>query len=211
MKTLFKQPITTALIVFVTAFLLAQTSFAYLSLNETGELIKEDNYRVGLLPQFYLANGGGSNYGAFFDMHVDNDINARFVIGGGTTDFWTSASAKWIPFPDYQQQPAIGLRGMFAIARDNNQNFYDFQITPIISKIVETPIGKLNPYVGVPVTLIYNNNRSTTAAQFAVGTEWIDRQDFQVGGEFDFNLQNTTTSVSLHLNFPFDGNTGFRE
>ncbi|MEQ1724021.1 MAG: hypothetical protein ABL930_12665, partial [Pseudobdellovibrio sp.] len=201
----------TTLIVFVTAFLLAQTSFAYLSVNETAELVKEDNYRVGLFPQFYLANGGGSNYGAFFDMYIDNDVNARFVIGGGTTDFWTSASAKWVPFPDYQQQPAIGFRGQFTYARDNNLNFYNLQITPIISKIVDTQIGKLNPYIGVPLTLIYSNSSSTTAAQFAVGAEWIDRADFQFGGEIDLNLTNTTTSISLHLNFPFDGNTGFRQ
>jgi hypothetical protein len=211
MKILLKQPLATTLIVFVTAFLLAQSSFAYLSVNETAELIKEDNYRVGLLPQFYLSNGGGSNYGAFFDMYVDNDVNARFVIGGGTTDFWTSASAKWVPFPDYEQQPAIGFRGQFTYARDSNLNFYNFQITPIISKIVDTSIGKLNPYVGIPVTLIYSNSTSTTAAQFAIGTEWIDRQDFQFGGEVDLNLTNTTTSISLHLNFPFDGNTGFRQ
>jgi hypothetical protein len=211
MKILLKKPFATTFIVFVTAFLLAQSSFAYLSVNETAELLKKDNYRVGLIPQFYLSNDGGANYGAFIDMYAYNDVNTRFVVGGGETDFWTSASAKWVPFPDYEQQPAIGFRGQFSYARDKNLNFYNFQITPIISKIVDTSIGKLNPYVGIPVTLIYNNNISTTAAQFAVGTEWVDLEDFQFGGEVDINLTNTTTSMSLHFNFPFDENKGFRK
>jgi hypothetical protein len=211
MKILLKKPLATTLLVFVTAFLLAESSFAYLSVNETAELVKKENYRLGLVPQIYLSNGSGSNYGAFFDMYVDDDVNARFVIGGGETDFWTSASAKWVPFPDYDQQPAIGLRGQLTFARDKNLSFYNFQITPIFSKIVDSSVGKLNPYVGVPVTLIYSNSTTTTAAQFAVGTEWIDRLDFQLGAELGINLTNTTSSISLHLNLPFDENKGFRK
>lgn len=197
--------------IFCSSILLSQASFAYLSLSETAELIKKDHYRVGITPQLLLANGGGSNYGVFFDMPVDDEMNARFTLGTGTTDFWTSGSVKWVPYPDYKKQPAIGLRGAVIYARKAKENFYNIQVTPIISKIVDTQWGKLNPYIGLPVTLVYNSTSSLTALQFVIGSEWIDNPSFQVGAELDLNLSNSTSALTVHINFPFDGNLGFRQ
>lgn len=211
MKKTLKQPLLKIVFVFVTALLLSKTSFAYLSLNETAELIKEGHYRIGVVPQLLLSNGGGTNVGAFLDLPVQNDVNARFMLGSGNTDFWASASAKWVPYPDYKKQPAMGVRGSFIYARESTLNFYNLQITPLISKIVDSRWGKLNPYLGLPITFVFNNNENTTAMQLAVGTEWIDRPDFQIGAEFDMNLSNTNSALTLHINFPFDGDIGFRK
>lgn len=186
-------------------------SHAYLSLNETGELLREGDFRLGAIPQAYLSDGGGTNVAAFMDFNVSQSVNSRLLIGGGSTDFWAQASAKWIPFPDYQNQPAMGLRGALIYARDNKLNFYNIQVTPIISKVTDSAYGKMIPYIGLPITVIYSDNRSITAMQFAVGNEWVVNQDFQVGAELDLNLSNTTTAISLHLNFPFDGRIGYRK
>lgn len=210
MNTILKKPPVLVLLIFISAFLLAKTSFAYLSVSETGELIKGEDYRIGVVPQIILSNGGGSNMGVFFDMPVDSDTNSRFMIGGGNTDFWTSASVKWVPYPDYEKQPAIGLRGSFTYARDGNANFYIFQATPLLSKMVDTDWGKMIPYVGLPISVV-QSIISATLMQFVVGSEWVERKDFQIGGEIDFNLSNTNTALTLHFNFPFDGNTGFRK
>lgn len=190
--------------------LLSKPSHAYLSVSETAELIKEGEYRIGVIPQLILSSGGGSNMGVFFDLPVEDDINSRFIIGGGTTDFYASASVKWVPYPDYERQPAIGLRGALTYARDGVANFYNLQATPIISKNVDTDWGKMIPYVGLPITVVHSTI-STTLMQFVVGSEWVDRNDFQIGGEIDFNLSNTNTTATLHFNFPFDGSTGFRK
>ena len=211
MEILFKKSLTQTLILFASVLLSAPSGFAYLSINETGELLQEGDFRLGVLPQFYLSDGGGSNLGAFLDLYTAPAINSRFAIGGGSTDFWAQASAKWVPFPDYQRQPAIGFRGAFIYARDVNINFYNFQITPIISKITDSEYGKMIPYVGLPVTIIYADNKSKTAMQFAIGNEWVIDPGFQVGAELDLNLSNTTTAISVHLNFPFDGQIGYRK
>lgn len=210
MNTKFKKSLIKAIIIFVSAFLLTQTSFAYLSLSETGELINEGHYRIGVVPQLLLANGGGSDMGVFFDLPVDSDMNSRFMVGGGNTDFWTSASIKWVPYPDYDKQPAIGLRGSFIYARDGNANFYNLQATPILSKMVDSQWGRMIPYIGLPITVVYGT-ASATLMQFVVGSEWVERKDFQLGVEFDLNLSKTTSALTFHINFPFDGNTGFRQ
>ena len=217
MKLLLKQPITKILLIFVSTFLLARTSYAYFSISETSELLKKESYRVGVIPQLLLTSGGGSNLAAFFDMPVEDDINTRFMIGSGNTDFWGSASAKWVPYPDYEKQPAIGFRGSFIYARYNvlnqSSNFYNFQFTPIISKIVNSRWGNMNPYIGLPLTIIYGPSTSTVM-QLVVGNEWIELKDFQIGAEFDLDLSNSkasTSALTLHFNFPFDGTTGYRK
>lgn len=197
-------------VLFSFCLFLSQTSHAYLSVSETSELLQKDDYRIGLMPQFLIANGGGTNVAAFFDMSVDPAVNTRFLMGGGDTDFFASASAKWVPFPDVERQPAIGFRGALIYARDTSIDFYDIQFTPIISKIIHSDIGKLNPYIGLPVTFIMSSKTNTTATQFAVGTEWVDNPQYQIGGELDLNLSNTTSAITFHLNFPFNGKEGYR-
>ncbi len=210
MNKFFKKPVVLTFLIILSFLLLSRPGFAYLSVSETAELIKEGEYRIGVIPQLILSSGGESNLGVFFDMPVEDDVNSRFIIGGGTTDFYASASVKWVPYPDFERQPAIGLRGALTYARDGVANYYNLQATPIISKSVDTDWGKMIPYVGLPITIVHSTI-SRTALQFVVGSEWVDRKDFQIGGEFDFNLSNTNTALTLHFNFPFDGNTGFRK
>ena len=208
MKQLAKQ-----LLILCAVFLTTIQAHAFLELNETAELIPNDGkYRVGFFPQLYISNGGGTNFGAFMDMYVDDAVNARFTLGGGATDFWAGASAKWVPFPDYHDQPALGFRGAFTYAYDNNQGSYNSQVTPIVSKVIETKFGKLNPYMGLPVTWVYVSSTSSfTAIQFVVGSEWLQSPDFQMGGELEMNMQNSTSALSVYFNFPFDEKTGFKK
>jgi len=178
MKTLLKQ------LLIISCFLLsALPANAFLELNETAELLPDDSrYRIGFFPQVYLENGGGTNFGSFLDMYVAQDINTRFTLGGGATDFWAGGTLKWVPYPDYGEQPALGFRGGVTYALDNSTSLYSFQVTPILSKIFDTKFGKLNPYLGAPVSWVYvNSSRSYTAVQFIVGAEWIRDADFQMG------------------------------
>lgn len=214
MKKYFETNFTKKLIVALSFTLISQFCFAYLSVSETSEVLKKDHYRLGVIPQVLLTSSGGTNIGAFLDLPIDNDINSRFIIGSGNTSFWTSASVKWVPYPDYEKQPAMGIRGALIYARDTSEDFYNLQLTPIISKIIDSEWGQMIPYVGLPITVIHNNSSATTVIQFAAGTEWSERQDFQVGAEFDLNLSDTTlasNALTFHINFPFDGNIGFRK
>lgn len=198
--------------IFLTAFILSRSSFAYLAINETAELMPEGYYKIGVAPQLMLSDGGGINVGAFVDGYIADDINGRIQIGAGKTpDFWTSASIKWVPYPDVDRQPAMGLRGALIYARDESVDFYSFQVTPIISKMADTRYGKMIPYVGLPITLINTKSNSTTATQFAVGAEWFSNETMHIGGEFDLNLNKSFTAVSVFISFPFDQSVGFKK
>jgi hypothetical protein len=78
----------------LTSLFLSSQASAYLAVHETAELIKPGYFRLGLTPQVYLANGGGTNVSAFLDIPIDSAINSQFSINNNKVDFWASASAK---------------------------------------------------------------------------------------------------------------------
>lgn len=221
MSKLLFTPLSKFFCLFAILFCLGLPARAFLGVHETAEILPPGQYRVGLIPQFYIGQkskefysgtGGGSDHGAFLDMWVDRDINARLMIGTGSTDFWASGSVKWAPYPDFENQPAIGLRGRLIYVREASSNFYNTQITPIISKKYQLESALLIPYVGVPVTFIYEkSSHNYTALQLAAGSEWVIQKDFQAGAELGLDLANTTTTLSIYLNFEFDETKGFKK
>ena len=214
--------------IFLTILSLGAQSYAYLSVNETAELLPEGYFRFGIAPQLklsddaYISGDAGLNVGAYFDFFIVDDLNGRFELGGGKTDFWAQASAKWVPFPDVDRQPAMGVRGAFIYARnqynDNvngynatiDSDFYDFQIAPIISKLADTRYGKMIPFVSLPITLVNRKDKSYTATQFAVGAEWFSHEKYHIGAEFDLNLSNSFSAISTFISFPFDSSIGYK-
>jgi hypothetical protein len=191
------------------ATLSVQVSNAYLTINETAEILPDNFYKIGIAPQLIISDGGGFNVGVFADMHLFDDVDGRITFGSGKTDFWTQASMKWVPFPDVDRQPAMGLRGGLGYARDEDLNFVNFQITPLISKKADTRYGNMIPYVGLPVTYISTKDTSFTATQFTLGAEWFPTSDRHIGAELNLNLNKSFSSVSVYFSFPFEGSTGY--
>jgi hypothetical protein len=152
-------------------------------------------------------------------MFVTDSVNSRFEIGSGVSDFWAAASAKWVPYPDYQNQPAMGVRGKLIYMRDADTNFYDTQISPVISKRYVTDKGTFIPYAGLPITYIFEKSTSNfTISKLCFGTEWVSNSAFQAGAELALDLYNggsaytyTASTLSLFFNFQFDERIGFKK
>ncbi len=202
-------------LIFISAFILSRPSSAsYLALNETAEILPEGYFKLGLAPQLKMSDGTGFNMGVYVDAPLDQDLNGRVTVGAGKTDFWTSASLKWVPFPDVEKQPALGLRGAVMYARyeedKENRDFINFQFSPIVSKLADTRYGKMIPYVGLPITLVTRSGKTEMATQFAVGAEWFSNQDMHVGAELDLNLNKAFTAASVFISFPFDQSVGYK-
>lgn len=197
--------------IFATAFMLSRYSHAFLTLNETAEILPENYYRLGVAPQLIVSDGGGLNVGFFADAHVADDLDARITAGGGETDFFTQASIKWVPFPDVDRQPAMGGRAAVIYARDEDSNFSGFQVAPIFSKKADTRYGNMIPYAALPITWFSGSNKSYTSTQFTVGAEWFPVEDKHVGAEFNLDLDNSFSSFSVYFSFPFEGFTGYKK
>jgi hypothetical protein len=187
------------------------TSYAYLSLNESAEILPDNYFNLGFAPQTFLSDGGGFDASVFADAHLYDNTDGRISIGGGDIDFWTQASAKWVPFPDVDNQPAMGLRGAIGYSRDHDENFMHLQISPILSKKSLTSVYDMLPYVGLPITYIMEKGNNYVATQISLGALWFPWNVAQVGAEFNLNLKNSISSASVFLMFPFEGATGYKK
>jgi hypothetical protein len=182
---------------------------AYLTVNETAEILPQNSYRLGVAPQLLLSSGGGLNVGVFADTGVFQDADARIAFGAGTTDFWTMATLKWSPIPDVGRQPAMGIRTGLGYARDESKDYTQIQLAPIFSKTASTRWGKMVPYASIPITWIKYSSTSEVASQFTLGSEWYLYEDKPFGAELNLNMNNSVSSLSVYFSFPFDSSTGY--
>lgn len=191
----------------LSAILIAPQAFAYLSISESAEVMSPGLYQFGVEPQILTNKGGGTNLNAFFDAGINESTSARMLIGVGAVDFNAAASVKYVPFPDVDQQPAIGIRAGAGFARDEGINLLNFQAGPIVSKKLEVDnFGNLTPYVGIPMTFTIAKDRNYNSANFVFGAEAKSSEmpELTFGGELGFELKESYSYISLFLTYPFE-------
>lgn len=196
-------------------FLLTTAFYAkanYLSIGESGETLPQETYRIGASLQSLTAGKSGLNIGTFLDMGGSDEFSSRFLFGLGSVDFHLGGSIKYIPFPDFMNQPAIGIKASIWFARIADTSTTAYQISPLISKKVDIEKGTMTPYFAVPINLVYTKSNNSTGTQFVVGTEYQhpDLESVFFAGEFALNLNNSESGLSFFASIPFDANKGFQ-
>ncbi|PIU00920.1 MAG: hypothetical protein COT74_03190 [Bdellovibrionales bacterium CG10_big_fil_rev_8_21_14_0_10_45_34] len=194
--------------VLVTSFF-SVTSLGYFSTMDTGEVLPSNNYRIQLEPQLITTAPSGLNLNARFDAGVNESSNVRAILGFGRTDFHWGLMYKWVPIPDYEGQPALGIMGGFEWARDDDKSVLTARIHPIISKEFGTDIGKLTPYASVPIGLSGGDGSSKTPIQLALGTGWkptdLNKVSFLAEAGLELNDSFSYVSVAAQIAFDEEG------
>lgn len=189
----------------------ASFSFAnFLSIGESGEMLNKGNYRVGASLQNLSAGRSGLNIGTFVDSGISDDMSARFLFGVGSVDFHLGGSLKYIPFPDFENQPAIGIKASAWLARIADTSTTAIQLAPLISKKVDIKKVELTPYFSVPVNFVFTKSNSQTGTQFVVGTEYQhpELENVLFAGEVALNLNNSESGFAIFASIPFDASKG---
>ena len=195
----------------VLGLFLSSNAHAYLSLAESGELAPVGKYQVGIEPQILTNKNGGANVNVFLDTTLNDATSARVSMGAGSVDFNAFASVKWMPFPDVDNQPAMGLRVGAGLARDEDENLLHVQIAPLVSKKVDTEYGMTVPYLAVPFTLVNAKDDNFMASNLVIGSEFKPNQwqGVTVGAEIGAELNKSYSYISIFATFPFDSQKGF--
>ncbi len=177
---------------------------AYLVTNESGE-INFKNYRVGLEPQFKLSDGSGVNFSTFFDAPISEDQSVRARLGFGDTDFYAGGSWKWIPFPDFGSQPAIGGKVEGIVGREGGDSLVNVRFHPIVSKKFELELGTFLPYGSIPLGIQNFRSQNDFQAQLNLGSEVFFEQlpQWNFGTELGFNLSKAYTSITISAAYLF--------
>ncbi|WP_374080041.1 hypothetical protein [Bdellovibrio bacteriovorus] len=166
---------------------------------------------MGVEPQLLTNKGGGANFNVFFDTNINEATSARITMGAGAVDFNAFVSAKWMPFPDVDNQPAMGLRAGAGLARDEEENLLQLQLAPLLSKKFDTEYGLAVPYLAVPFTFLNTKEENLVASNLTVGSEfhYADWNQVTLGGEVGFDLNKSYSYISIFATFPFESQKGF--
>lgn len=184
----------------------------YLSVGESGEILPAGFYNVGVEPQFVLNEGGGLNADAFIDMPYNDASSFRIQAGAGKVDFHVGGGIKYIPFPDVDNQPAMGLKASLWYARYQSNNILTAQVAPLLSRKVQTDQGLFIPYVAVPFNFNSGTDNNKTGTQFTLGSEWHNPDWPQVilDADLALNMNNSFSTLTLSAAFPLDAEKGFK-
>jgi hypothetical protein len=200
------------LLIFSLCILAANSGWAYLSMGESGEILPQGTNLFGFEPQVLINEGGGINAGTFLDMPWRDDLSSRFSLGAGKIDFHLGAALKYVPFPDVDKQPAIGVKVAAWYARQGSLNTWTFQVAPLFSKKFMIDAGTVVPYAAIPFNFASSTDANTSGTEFTVGSEFHPKDSSGVfySAEMSLNLKDSYSFVSGTVAFPFDSEKGFR-
>lgn len=193
-------------------FLFSQGSYAYYTTNDTGDIIAEKQYRAGVETNIVFNDMKGLNLVGRFDLGFNESSNFRFLLGGGAVGFQTGVLYKWVPIPDYENQPAIGIMGGFVFARNEGVNFLSTRIHPLVSKKFVTENGEFTPFASLPFGFTISKGKTTTPLQLALGSEWLPNGLTKLSfmAEVGFNMYESFGYVSVSAMLRFDEEQGLK-
>ncbi|WP_289445200.1 hypothetical protein, partial [Klebsiella pneumoniae] len=84
----------------------------------------------------------------------------RGLVGVGSDEFfYTGLFVKYVPFPDTEDQPALGLIGGATFGREEvsleKEEVLTLRVSPLLSKDFETDIGLVTPYASLPISAAF--------------------------------------------------------
>jgi hypothetical protein len=113
---------------------------------------------------------------------------------------------KWVPVPDLEKQPAIGVVAGGLLASYASNTEMSLRLSPFISKSYETDLGKLTPYLSFPLGLKNYDGESSTTAQFVLGSRLIHPE--MAGAhyflELGFDIDDAPTFIGIGATFPLN-------
>lgn len=180
------------------------SSHAFYSVHETGDLLKPEQMQIGGELQLITNNDEGVDLVGRFDKGFDEDRNLRFEVGTGTTDFFLGGYVKWVPYPDFEKQPALGVNFGAHYAHYESNNELTLRAIPFASKKIESTDGDFTPYVSLPLGLGTYDDDSVTPLQIVFGTRY-HHPDFahcDFSAELGIELNDAPTYFSISAIFP---------
>lgn len=180
------------------------SAHGYYSVMDTGEILDRGRYKLTPELQF-ITDDGGANVGTHFDLGIAEDMGLRGDIGFGDTSFYAGAALKYMPFPDTEDQPAIGFNAGFVYARDAGDADFSVRVEPLVSKKFRPDFGAITPYAAVPIGWQhrsadkYAGDKDNLTLQIALGTQ-LDLKALPNWGllmELGFDINKTFGYISF--------------
>ena len=148
-------------IFFVCSFLAGFPALAVLPFADTGNLLPQRQTDISAHVVIPRMEG---RTGLSFLLSLDSAhsfkraLNMRYFTGFGLGGFRIGSLMKWVPFPDYKKQPALGSAfGLEYQWVGRANHLLNIHARPFLSKKISTAVGAFTPYVALPLALQIKN------------------------------------------------------
>jgi hypothetical protein len=193
------------LALFLILFAFSGSSHAYLSLLSTGEMLKPEQFQVMTYVESVFNKYKGTNVNARGSLGFTDELQGDFEIGLGEFDVTLGAYVKWVPIPDVDDQPAIGVRAGLSYLNWDDFSQTSIVAMPFLSKGFVTDHGKFTPYTGIPLGINSNDDDTYFFARIAFGSEWThpDQPHLHAIAEVAFDLSKSFSSINAGGSYDF--------
>lgn len=187
-------------------FLATLPAKAYLTILESGEPVGVNEYHLGFAPQFVSGEASGTNAVFVLRKGLDEGRDFSVQVGSGAVDLWTTLATRWIPIPDVDNQPAIGLRFDVTLVRETNASGGSFRVAPFISKRYRTDVADLEPYAYVPLGFSVSEGKYDNMSNLVIGSQFRleDLRPVYFYGETAFNMRNSVSYFTIGVFSTFE-------
>ena len=136
-------------------------TFSLVPFVDSGKILRPGKYEVSAHTQF-ISEEKGVDFNLILQLDEGfssrKDMNIRYLLGFGHYGFLTGSFLKWIPFPDYQYQPAVG--GSVGVSYNffnKSTHYINLYLRPTLSKEFSTVVGIFIPYISFPGSIRIKN------------------------------------------------------
>lgn len=202
------------LILSLSLMLSSLPAHAYLSVMDNGEILPNHHYKLTGYGQI-LTENGGLNVASRFDAGINDEMGIRGIFGVGKTDLFFGGMLKWMPVPDFEDQPAVGVNAGLIYAKDGEIRDTTIRIEPLVSKRFNVDDSVLTPYASLPMGIRMRTSRdpaidetTTMTWQLVVGSQLQLPQwkKMHFMAELGVNLDDALAHVAAGAVFYFDEN-----
>ena len=128
----------------------------------------------------------------------------QYRVSGELQDI-TAGFLKWVPFPDLDTQPAIGIMGGVSFSGNHGYSSFSALIKPFISKTYEFEFGHFTPYGGLTTGSTSSDGHSSSPLFVHGGMEWKPKDLPQLNfmGEIGFDINDAFNYISISASYYF--------
>jgi len=205
-----------AALTLLTFLMASQSAWAYHEVLDNAEVLERGKFKLTGGLQAITDTGGVNAVGAV-DSGIQEDFGLRGLFGFGETDYYLGGMVKWIPIPDVDNQPAVGLNAGLTYAKwMHNTKDLVFRVEPLVSKKFKIQDAEITPYGSLPLGLRMRSapdrdDSTRVEVQLAAGAQlqvgsWKNLQFIgEIGLDLDEAFSYFTAGAIMYL----DSETGF--
>lgn len=192
-------------LIILCALLFNFSAYGYQSLMTTGDIIQPESFQVLGYVESIFDELDGVNINVRGNYGINDELQGDLELGAGELNVMLGAFLKWVPIPDYEKQPAIGVRAGISYIDADVYSQTSITAMPFVSKGIDSPNGRFVPYIGFPFAINSNKNDNYFSSRIAFGTDWThpDQKQVHVIAELGIELSKSFNSFNVGASYDF--------